>query len=215
MSKKAKGRLADVTGKDVAIEPEQHYDGWAESYDSDLLQEYGYCAHRIAVRAFAALLTDKDASIMDIGCGTGLVGKELVTSGFAVMDGVDISSRMLAEAKQLGIYRNLIHLDVEGDNSEPQSIYDAVLSVGTFGIGHMGPESMRTVSAYAKPGGLVVLFMNAEPFIDMNFQAEIDKLVADGVWQLHLIEDHNYMDALSRPGKLIVANSLEQKGKQP
>lgn len=208
MTKAAKGRLAEVTGKDVAIEPEQHYDDWAESYDNDLLQEYGYRAHRIAVNAFSKAGIDKAAHIMDVGCGTGLVGKELAARGYTEMDGVDISSQMLAEAGQLGLYRTLTHIDVEGSAHRPEPVYDAVLSVGTFGIGHMGPESMRTVSAYAKPGGLVVLFMNAEPFVDMDFQSWIDRLVADGDWQLLSVEDHNYMDALTRPGKLIVARSL-------
>lgn len=72
-------------------------------------------------------------------------------------------------------------------------------------MGHMGPTAMGKVSAHAKPGGLVVLFMNAEPFIDMDFQSEIDSLCCSGVWELKSIEDHNYMDALERPGKLIVA----------
>ena len=66
---------------------------------------------------------------------------------------------------------------------------------------------MGAIAAHAKAGGLVVLFMNSEPFYDMNFQAEIDRLYADGVWQVQTIEDHNYMDALERPGKLIIARS--------
>jgi len=207
VSKIPKGRLADVTGKDVTIKPEQHYDDWAESYDSDLLNEYGYCAHIIAVRAFAEHMKNKTASIMDVGCGTGLVGQELNAAGFTVIDGVDISSNMLEQANQSGVYRKLIHLDVEANNTAPLPHYDGVLSVGTFGQGHMGPEAMQSVSAYAKPGGLVVLFINAEPFIDMDFQSEIDQLASAGVWTLKAVEDHNYMDALTRPGKLIVANT--------
>ena len=115
---------------------------------------------------------------------------------------------MLAEAKKLGLYQNLIHLNAEKSDQPAQSNYDAAISVGTFGAGHMGPAGMEKVAAYAKHGGLIILFMNAEPFIDMNFQAEIDRLVTAGVWQIVRIEDHNYMDALERPGKLIVARRI-------
>ena len=41
MTKKAEGKLAQVTGKDVSIDPASHYDDWAESYNHDLLSEYG------------------------------------------------------------------------------------------------------------------------------------------------------------------------------
>lgn len=207
MSVKPIGRLADVSGKDVSISPETHYDDWAITYDNDLLDNYGYCAHKIAVAAFSSQATDKSISIMDVGCGTGLVGVELRSLGYTAIDGLDVSSKMLAEAKKLGIYRKLIHLDAVAADRLVQPAYDAVISVGTFGRGHMGPEGMGRVAAYAKPAAPVVLFMNAEPFTDMNFQAEIDRLIAKRVWQVESIEDHNYMDALERPGKLIVARA--------
>ena len=38
---KAKGKLAQVTGSNVQIDPEEHYDSWAENYDKELLGQYG------------------------------------------------------------------------------------------------------------------------------------------------------------------------------
>ena len=207
MSVTPKGRLADVTGKNVSITPEAHYDDWAKTYDADLLDEYGYCAHRIGVQALAASMTDTNARIIDVGCGTGLVGKELRDRGYRNIDGLDVSSKMLQQAEKLGIYQQLIHLNAEKESEKSARIYDAAISIGTFGMGHMGPTGMSKVSAHARPGGLIVLFMNAEPFVDMNFQAEVDRLIDDSFWQVLAIEDHNYMDALERPGKLIVART--------
>lgn len=212
MAKAPQGRLADVTGKNVTITPEEHYDSWAKTYDSDLLNEYGYCAHRIAANALATAATDTAISVMDVGCGTGLVGVELQALGFATVDGLDVSAKMLKEAEKLQIYQRLIHVDAESNDAPKVESCDAVISVGTFGMGHMGPTAMGKVSAYAKPGGLIVLFMNAEPYIDMNFQQEIDNLCNAGLWKLQAIEDHNYMDALERPGKLIIARTGNQLG---
>ena len=205
MSKQPAGRLADVTGKNVDISPEAHYDDWAASYNQDLLDEYGYCAHRIAVEAFASRSTARDIAVLDVGCGTGLVGIELHRQGFNCIDGMDISANMLAQAGQLDLYRNLIHVDAEATDAPPKPVYDGVLSVGTFGRGHMGPDGMSKVAAHARPEGLIVLFMNAEPYFDMNFDAEIERLVTAAFWRLEAIEDHNYMDALARPGKLVIA----------
>ena len=206
MGKNPQGRLAQVSGKDVSITPAEHYDGWAKSYNEDLLNEYGYSAHKIASAAFAKIATDRSASIIDVGCGTGLVGLELVDAGFTNIDGVDISANMLAEAEQTGIYRNLILQDVEKDPAIDDGTYDAVISVGSFGIGHMGPEAFGDLVRMAKPGGAVVIFMNAEPFVDENYADHIKSLEQDNTWTVSRIEDHNYMDALDRAGKLIIAH---------
>lgn len=209
MSKKPQGRLADVSGKDVTITPAEHYDGWAKSYNEDLLNEYGYSAHKIASAALAEIVSDRQASIIDVGCGTGLVGLELVHAGFTNVDGIDISKNMLAEAEQTGVYRKLIWQDVEKDAVIADSAYDAVISVGSFGIGHMGPQAFGDLIRMASPGGPVVIFMNAEPFVDENYPKHIEALEQSNTWTVDRIENHNYMDALDRPGKLIIARRAQ------
>ena len=208
MSKEAAGKLADVTGKDVAIDPAEHYDGWASTYDRDLLEEYGYSAPRIAAEALARAVPDRAALILDVGCGTGLVAKELVSHGFSRIEGVDVSEGMLAEAEKSGLYARLILADAEADGPGTPDHYDAVISVGSFGLGHMGPEAMAGLARAAKPGGAVLIFMNAEPFAEQDYMATIHAMEADGLWRVETISDHNYMDALDRPGKLIQARRI-------
>lgn len=206
MAKFLEGRLADVSGKAVNIDPATHYDGWAASYDKDLLEEYGYSAPRIAAEALDRVLPDRNAVILDVGCGTGLVGKELANRGFSRFVGVDVSPGMLAEAEKTGLYEELILADAEAEGPGAQDAYDAVISVGSFGLGHLGPEAMAGLARCARPGGPVVIFMNAEPFADQDYAGTISAMKAEGLWNVTGISDHNYMDALNRPGKLIVAN---------
>ncbi len=205
MPKAPKGKLADVSGKDVSIDPAEHYDAWADSYDRDLLEEYGYRAHRIAAKALSEQLADTAARIIDVGCGTGLVGLELAKLGYDRLEGVDISEGMLAEAAKTGVYRALIRQDTEKDPAPEQGAYDAVISVGSFGLGHLGPEAFPNLVALARPGAPVVIFMNAEPYVDQDYARNVGDLERDGIWAVTRIEDHNYMDALERPGKLILA----------
>ena len=42
--------------------------------------------------------------ILDIGCGTGLIGKYLAQKGFKHMVGLDVSPMMLAKARSKGVY---------------------------------------------------------------------------------------------------------------
>jgi len=209
--KQAEGKLAQVTGKDVSINPADHYNAWAETYEHDLLGQYGYRAHRIAARAFADLITDRSAAIIDVGCGTGLVGLELQKFGFAHIDGVDISEKMLDQAQATGIYHKLILEDAEETSSVPRVSYAGAICVGSFGVGHLGPQAVGQLISMAKPEAPIVIFMNAEPYIDEDYEMHLRSLEHDGVWKILRIEDHNYMDALERPGKLIVALRSEAR----
>ena len=205
MAKLPEGRLAQVSGKGVRIDPASHYDGWAKTYDRDLLGEYGYRAPRIGAETFARALPDRAVPVIDVGCGTGLVGLELARLGFTALDGVDISRNMLAEAEKTGVYRRLIWQDAEKGPAIADGAYDGVISIGSFGAGHLGPGAIAGLIRMAQPGAPVMIFMNAQPYADEGFEPQIRLLEDEGRWTVERIEDHNYMDALDRPGKLIVA----------
>lgn len=205
MAGQPSGKLAQVTGPDVSIDPAKHYDDWADTYESDLLGSYGYCAHEIAVSALAELVPDRTATLIDVGCGTGLVGAELAAKGFSRIDGVDISEGMIAKAAARGLYRTLITGTVGEGGAPLGASYDAVICVGSFGLGHLGPEAMRALSDLAREGGHIVIFMNAEPYELEDYESHIREMERGGVWTVIRIEDHNYMQALDRPGKLILA----------
>lgn len=201
----SKGRLAAVTGKDVSIDPAAHYDGWATSYDTDLLNGYGYSAHKLAADGLIALDPVRAAPVADIGCGTGLVGVLLAEAGFAAVDGIDVSQGMLQKAAETGAYRALHCRDAGAGLPDLEGAYGAVISAGAFGLGHLGPEALRVLVRLARPGGAIAIFMNAEPFVDQGYHGHLDRLAADNLCTVIDVRDHNYMAALDRPGKLILA----------
>ena len=49
---------------------------------------------------------------MDFACGTGLVGEALVEDGYEEITGIDISQRMLDQAKSKGVYSNLEKIEL-------------------------------------------------------------------------------------------------------
>ncbi|KAK8763711.1 hypothetical protein V5799_033679 [Amblyomma americanum] len=81
------------------------YNNWASNYEEDMaLQKYkapNIMAHFINQE----LQVKKDAVIIDVGCGTGLLGVELKNLGYSYIDGLDYSDGMMAEAIKKNIYR--------------------------------------------------------------------------------------------------------------
>ena len=71
----------------TADETRELYDAWSASYEAEVA-ENGYATPGRCAEALAKHLTDKDAPILDFGCGTGLSGLALKLAGFTTIDGV-------------------------------------------------------------------------------------------------------------------------------
>jgi SAM-dependent methyltransferase len=195
-------KLEEYEAQNLSTKP--LYDEWSHTYENDLLNNLGYTAHIIVAEALAGLLPNRQVSIIDIGCGTGLVGQELCRHGFTNIDGIDISEDMLAHAKAKTIYGNLVSGDMNGKTSVPGNSYDAAICAGSFAPGHLGPESYREIIRFVRPGSPIAIFMNGVHFVEDDYEAHIQALEQDGHWQRIAISTHNYMSTLERPGRLIL-----------
>ena len=144
----------------------EFYAAWAETYDSDLIDAYGYMAPADAVAGLHALGLPQDARILDAGCGTGQAGALLAAAGYTRVDGADLSPEMRAVAGRLGVYRNLFHLDMTADYA-PQLAefggpYDAVICVGVFGYGPPHVGDLPRIMDAARPGAPVLVTVNGK-----------------------------------------------------
>ena len=197
-------KLAAVSGKNVSIDPEEHYDLWAKQYEKELLEDYGYCAHIIGSKAFSTNELRKSCNIIDIGCGTGLVGESLKSSGFLNISGLDVSSKMIAIAKKKQIYKEFYQKKIENLEGVILKPFEALICVGSFGLGHIGPESLVLLVKLVEKNSLIIIFMNAEPFNLENYMDYIEDLNKKNLINIVDIQDHNYMTKLDRPGKLLI-----------
>lgn len=181
------------------------YDEWAHNYENDLVNTLGYTAHIIVANALAALLQPRHLSIIDIGCGTGLVAQQLSQHGFTSIDGIDISQDMLAHAKTKSIYRRLLLGDMNTGTEIADETYDAAICAGSFAPGHLGVDCFSEIIRFVRSGGAIIVFMNDVHFVQGNYETRIRALEKQGIWEIIEISRHNYMSAVERPGRLIVA----------
>ncbi len=136
------------------------YDRWAEVYDRDL-QDGEYQQPARCAAALEAQLSDKSATILDVGCGTGLSGMALKNCGYSNIDGCDLSQGMLDKSELLGIYGRLFTCDL---NLPPLDVdtesYNAVTAVGVFSFGHIMPDAVDELLRVVKPGGIIIIGLN-------------------------------------------------------
>jgi len=169
------------------------YRKWAADYDRQMLDQRGYTAPgSIAEMLGEQLLPDTQASVLDVGCGTGLTCRLLAQRGFSQLDGIDLSQEMIEVARERGIYRNLL----QGDVNEPLQLetasYDGVVSSGTFTHGHVGPAPLEEIFRVLKPGGVLACTVHQDLWQSMGFEDRFAALVDEGIASLISLELGSY-----------------------
>ena len=145
------------------------YAKWAATYESDFVANQGYQHPKVIAELFDAHLPDLNTAV-DIGTGTGLVGQYLskLRPGL-IIDGIDISPEMLAEASKKKIYRNLYERDLTKSVENVAAPYDALITIGTFTHGHLGPETLLNLFPLIKEDGFFVIAVNEKFFHQQGF----------------------------------------------
>ena len=163
----------------------EFYAAWAENYDTDLIDAYGYMAPSDAVAGLMTLGLPADARILDAGCGTGQAGALMAAAGFNNLVGADLSPEMREVAARLGVYQSLYHLDMtadyapqiaeyarpdDGPHDAPYDApYDAVICVGVFGYGPPHVGDLPRIMDAARPGAPVLVTVNGKGWKKMGW----------------------------------------------
>lgn len=205
MTRDPKGILARVNHLEPGDSSRALYDDWAGDYDAHLQDEFGYISPRIAAEALREAVADVGIEIVDYGCGTGLVGSALHRLGFEHVDGLDISTGMLAQARAKAAYRDLVCADLTAPLALADARFDAACCVGSMGAGHVGAQHVPELLRPLKPGAVFVIIINAMHYAPEGFEQAFRRMEQDGLWRILRLEPFNYMTELERPGWLLVA----------
>ncbi len=180
------------------------YKKWALIYDQDNDDVLGTVSQPNSVQIFHKHLSDKNQKIIDVGCGTGLVGLELSKLGYTSFDGVDISKEMIDIAISRG-YRSLFLGNLNESLPLESNSYDAALCVGVFTHGHVGPSRLEELTRVIKPEGLVCFTVNEDVYESYGFDKVIKELEAKKVWEILEFTKQDYMTKKNVMGFYCVA----------
>jgi predicted TPR repeat methyltransferase len=148
------------------------YDDWAASYEAEI-GENGYATPGRCAEALAKYCDDKTKPILDFGCGTGLSGLALKVAGFEVIDGMDLSADMLAQANDKGVYRTLNHIEADSPLTHAPDDYAAIAAIGVIGAGAAPIAVFDTLMRGLGKGGLFVFSFNDHALEDKAYEGRI------------------------------------------
>ena len=178
-------------GDKVAI-----YNKWAETYDKYVEEEHYYGPRNLVsfIMKYIPNCFSSSLNILDFGCGTGLVGKE-INAAFKsknieyILTGIDISPGMISESEKLGVYNSLICNDIVDKDLKITDVreitlansdgFDLIVSCGVFLEGHVSLDAIPRVLLHLlhKSGGVLAVtirdsFLNKSP----HFKSDLEEL---------------------------------------
>ena len=127
----------------------QSFDGLAEQYDAAVSIERSH-------DFFLKRLPERRGSVLDIGCGTGLLAYEL-SRHFCSVVAVDISEPMLTIARMKRRAANIEYLYADANNLTLCSSFDAIVSHTTFHHLVSIPRTLTALRAALAPSGCLIL----------------------------------------------------------
>ena len=184
--------LNDAYSLKTPEDNKQLYAKWATTYESDFVATQGYQHPKIIAELFHNQIPEVE-KVIDIGTGTGLVGKYLhELRPNVTIDGIDISPEMLAEAAKKSVYRNLYERDLTNTVYGTDAPYDALITIGTFTHGHLGIEVIDNLFPLVSIEGYFVIAINEKFFHEHNC---LEFLLARKIKLIHMDKVHVYAES--------------------
>ena len=133
----------------------QLFDDFAANFDENLASLQYRAPQLVAERLGREAAGSAPVDILDAGCGTGLCGPLLAPFARRLV-GVDLSTKMLTQAKARSVYDELYKVELTAYLRDFTAAYDVIVSADT--LVYFGPlEEVITAAANAlRPGGRFV-----------------------------------------------------------
>ena len=165
------GQAVPTRASDAYVE--KIFDDFATSFDSKLAK----LSYR-APALIAAMLADSDVEasgsldVLDAGCGTGLCGP-LIAPYARRLVGVDLSGRMLDQARGKGIYDELVKSELTAYLRDHTEAFDLITSADTLVYFGALEGVMATAAAALRPGGSLIFTVEESIETEAGFEYRI------------------------------------------
>jgi len=166
---------------------EKEFDMAASDYDECLVK------YRCTAPQEGALILQKyvniNNKILDVGCGSGVVGERLLELGYHNLYGMDISEKMLAIADKKNIYKHLERGDIQQVFVFEDACFDACIIIGVFSHVKKASFVMKELIRITKPNGYIIFSQREDLFTSFKYGSQIEEITADRRWIEMLITE--------------------------
>lgn len=170
--------LAEIDAAMIDAAPKAYvkalFDAYADDFDHALVERLDYSTPRQLAAAVRSVrnAAGRSGRALDLGCGTGLAGEELVAD-VAWLEGVDLSDRMIGLARDKGVYDRLETIDIMTALAHRTETYDLILAADV--LNYFGDLSgvFEAISARLAAGGIAAFSVEKGAGADFAVQPSL------------------------------------------
>lgn len=139
------------------------FDDMAELYDQHMVRTLKYQLPQQVAAQIVARYPDKKINVLDLGCGTGLLGACLGGLEGALV-GVDISKGMIAQAARHNVYHRFHHANLlDALEDTPAALYQVITALDVFIYAGDMAQAIPNALRILTPGGQFIFSCEAAP----------------------------------------------------
>ncbi len=191
------------------------FDQYADRFDVSLVEKLAYRVPELILQALASSGRSRHAYLIDLGCGTGLMGERL-RGAASFVEGYDISGQMLKKAEAKGCYDRLYQQDLQ-TIVLPDAVADLVVAADVLLYLGALERIFAAVASALRPDGLFAFSVERhegpEPMVlrpsrrYAHCEAHVRELLARSGFAVLSIETHVIRHDRGEPieGLIVVA----------
>lgn len=146
----------------------KYYDQWSAQYDHTLLK-WSYRAPKKCSIILNKYITFKPKNMFDLACGTGLFAQEILKIYPRILiDGADISKKILDQARQKKIFKKLSCLNFD-KKILIRKKYDLISCIGALTYTKNPKKLFRNISNITQKGGYFIFTHRVDLWQNQNY----------------------------------------------
>lgn len=196
-NERAQYLLAAVLGQTPEHAPDQHvvhlFDGHAPNFDEHLVRRLQYSVPQdlVALALRSAGHPPPPWDVLDLGCGTGLVGAAIAPYARHLV-GVDLSGGMLERARARNLYARLEQRELLAMmKQEADSSYDIVVAADVFVYVGKLDEVIGEAARLLRQGGLAAFSVETLDDTAIDYRVALTGRYAHSSTYLHRLAHEN------------------------
>ena len=162
------------------------FDAYADNFDDHLIDSLKYQSPAFLANLIERFVSSNSLDILDLGCGTGLMGKRLRPFG-RTLTGVDLSANMLDKARQRKIYDHLYCNELIRFLQTQGRIFDLIVAADVFVYFGDLSSAFREVRRVLSDGGLFCFSVEATD--ESDFVLRITRRYAHSIGYLQKLAE--------------------------
>ena len=189
------------------------FDGYAGHFDEHLVGKLQYRTPALIGAALRRARSDREQpmAVLDLGCGTGLMGEEIKDIA-TYLAGVDLSPKMIERASVRGLYDELAVGDITEYMEASSRHFDVIVSADVFVYLGKIDQVFAATSACLSPGGLFAFSVEAHAG-DRPFELRSSGRYAHALYYLReLAGEHGFSEVSVEEVTLRLENNVPIAG---